>query len=347
MRAIWTGIVMGSRKPDARATRIVDVARVSGVSPQTVSNVVNGRGGYTEETRLRVLEAIEQTGYRPNRAARQLRTRQAKQIAFCLEGGNLESQNPFTISLLRAVVETARPSGHRVVVFTWDPDDPDEFESWVRAGDADGYLYANATPGDPRAARLASSDLPFVAMGRTLRNEPQSWVDIDNRKSMASVVDYLVAKGHRRFGFVGEDGTKHWSVERREGARDRLADHGFALPDEHILIGDFDAISARLDEVLPSPRRPSALMTSSDTLAALVGIRARVHGLAIGRDLAVSGFDGGLLDWVLDPPLTTVRIPIERVAQTMVSRLLREIDSGPTADPGEFLDTELVVGGSA
>lgn len=338
---------MNSRKRGQQATRIVDVARVAGVSPQTVSNVVNGRGGYTDETRLRVLAAVQQTGYRPNRAARQLRTRRAKQIAFCLEGSNLEAQNPFTISLLRAVVETARLSGHRILVFTWDPDHPEEFESWVRAGDADGYLYANATPGDPRAAILAAADQPFVVMGRTLPSEPQSWVDIDNRSSIASMVDYLVAKGHRRFGYVGDDGTKHWSVERREGARDRLADHGLLLPDESVLIGDYDTISDRLDEMLPSPRRPSAILTSSDTLAALVGMRARSHGLQIGRDIAVTGFDGGLLDWVLDPPLTTLRIPVDRVADLMVTRLLREIDEGPTEEPGIILETELVVGGSA
>lgn len=338
---------MSPRKRGAQSARIVDVARVAGVSPQTVSNVVNGRGGYTEETRQRVLEAVERTGYRPNRAARQLRTSRAKQLAFCLEGSNLEAQNPFTISLLRAIVETARPSGHRIVVFTWDPEDPRDFEDWVAAGDADGYLFANATPGDPRAAILASHGQPFVVMGRTLPSEPQTWVDIDNRAGMAQVVDYLISKGHRRFGFVGEDGTRHWNVERREGVRDRLVHHGLTLPDDWVLIGDHRTISARLDELLPTSRRPSAIVASSDTLAALVGTRARANGLHVGRDLALTGFDGGLLGWVLDPPLTTLRIRVDLVAQQMVSRLLREIDSGRSEEPGETLETELVVGGSA
>lgn len=336
----------GGRGPTGSA-RITDVARMAGVSPQTVSNVVNGRGGYTEQTRATVMRAVEQTGYLPNRAARQLRTRRAKLIAFCLEGSNLDARNPFTLWLLRAIVDTAHPSGHRIVVFTCEPDDVAQFEAWVRAGDADGYVFANVTPGDPRTAVLSRLGLPFAVMGRTLPGEPQTWVDIDNRAAIATVVDYLVAKGHRRFGFVGGEGTRHWNVERREGTRDRLAEHGITLADRSVLVGDLTEVAAGLDDVLASPTRPSALVCSSDTLAVLVGTRARALGLHVGRDLAVTGFDGGLLDWVLDPPLTTVRIPVGAVAEAIIARLLRELASGPTGDPGQFVATELVIGGSA
>lgn len=339
---------MRSRPGGTGAVRIGDVAKVAGVSPQTVSNVVNNRGGFTEATRRRVLAAVAQTGYRPNRAARQLRTNRTRQIGFSIEGTNLDARNPFTISLLRETVDAARPSGYRVSVFTCEPGDVEAFEQIARAGEVDAFVFANVTPGDFRTSVLSALGIPFVVMGRTAAHEPQTWIDIDNRAAMAAVVDYLVAKGHTRFAYAGYPGSQHWNVDRLEGARARLAEHRLVLADERILQGSYERVADAIDPILQEPQgqRPTAFITSSDTMAVLVARRAQALELAVGRDIAVTGFDGGLLDWIVDPPLTTVRIPVKRVAQAIIARMLRELE-GPTSEPGEFIPTELVVGGSA
>lgn len=339
---------MRSRLGGSGAVRIGDVAKVAGVSPQTVSNVVNNRGGFTEATRRRVLAAVAQTGYRPNRAARQLRTNRTRQIGFGIEGSNLDARNPFTIWLLRETVDAARPSGHRVSVFTCEPGDVEAFEQIARAGEVDAFVFANVTPGDFRTSVLSALGIPFVVMGRTAPHEPQTWIDIDDRAAMASLVDYLVAKGHTRFAYAGDAGGQHWNVERLDGARARLADHDLVLADDRIVQGTYERIADAIDPILREPpgQRPTAFITSSDTMAVLVTRSAQAIGLAVGRDLAVTGFDGGLLGWVVDPPLTTVRIPVKRIAQAIIARMLRELE-GPTGEPGELVPTELVVGGSA
>lgn len=111
------------------------------------------------------------------------------------------------------------------------------------------------------------------------------------------------------------------------------------------MTGSYDSVRPGLDALLSSPKRPSAILTNSDSLALLVASRARATGLVVGKDVAVTGWDGGNL--YAEPPLTTVRIPIAAVAEAVVSRLLREIDHGPTDEPGLILPTELVVGASA
>lgn len=339
---------MTSRLVGTGAVRIGDVAKVAGVSPQTVSNVVNNRGGFTQATRRRVLAAVAQTGYRPNRAARQLRTNRTRQIGFSLEGSNLDARNLFTISLLKETVDAARPSGHRVSVFTCEPGDVEAFEHIARAGEVDAFVFANTTPGDFRTSVLSALGIPFVAMGRTTPHEPQTWIDIDNRAAMASLVDYLAAKGHTRFAYVGYPGLQHWNVERLDGVRTRLGNHDLVLADDRILLGSYERVAEAIDPILTEPvgRRPTAFITSSDTMAVLVTRRAQALHLTVGRDVAVTGFDGGLLDWIVDPSLTTVRIPVKKVAQAIIARMLRELE-GPTSDPGELIPTELVVGGSA
>lgn len=327
-----------------RSARITDVARVAGVSPQTVSNVVNKRGGFTEDTRRLVLAAIERTGYRPNRAARQLRTQRTQQLGFVLEDQNLDVRNPFTLALLAAIVGAAERAGYRVVVLIGDPRADDVVDRW--AGEVDGLMLGNVTPGDLRTHALAARGVPFMVMGRTAPDEPQAWVDIRNDVAIAQVVDLLVDRGHTRFGYIGYDGDQHWTVERREGARARLREHGIMVGDEAVLSGPYRLVRPALDALLSGPRRPTALVTGSDSLAVMAMNQARALGLEVGRDVAITGFDGlGTAD--VYPALTTVRVPVEAVAQTMVDRLLREVGSGPTGEPGVFLTTELVLGGSA
>ena len=105
-----------SSRPDRTAVSIIDVAHLAGVSRQTVSNVVNERGGFSEETRSKVLRVIAETGYKPNRAARQLRTNRSRHIGFPLHTGHVDPRNPFTMLFLKAVADAMKPLGHSLIV---------------------------------------------------------------------------------------------------------------------------------------------------------------------------------------------------------------------------------------
>ena len=102
-----------------------------------------------------------------------------------------------------------------------------------------------------------------------------------------------------------------------------------------------------MQRLLGRKRRPTAVVTSSDVLAAVVVNVAKSLGLRIGEDVAVTGFDGGLVQRLTEPTLTSVRIPVDRIAAELISRCLREVDEGPTSAAGVLVPTEIVAGGSA
>lgn len=324
--------------------RIVDVARRAGVSAQTVSNVINGRGGFTDATRARVESAIDVLGFQPNRYAQSLRSRRTMLIGFDLSGAQLDATNPFTMSFLQALVGAAGRGGYRVLAITHDEDDDGAaFRATALSGAVDGFVLSDAPAGDPRSRVLADAGIPFVVFGRTAPDLPQTWVDIDNRAAMAPLVDHLVAAGHRRFGWVGLPQRWYWNAERHAGARDRLRHHGLALDDRWTFVGPASDLREPLRRALAGPELPDVLITSSDSLAVLVGNLAVAGGLRVGVDVGVTGFDAGPLSLMLEPPLTGVRIPVDRIAAALVARLVAEL-AGRPGPPGELVPTELVPG---
>jgi DNA-binding LacI/PurR family transcriptional regulator len=332
----------------ARA-RIVDVAARAGVSPQTVSNVINGRGGFTEATRERVQRAVSDLGFQPNRYAQSLRSRRTMLIGFDLSGQQLDATNPFTVTFLRALVQAAAVRGYRVVAFTHDEDGGQGFRATVASGAVDGFVLSDAPPDDERSRVLADAGVPFVVFGRTSADLPQTWVDIDNTVAMQPLVDHLVAAGYRRFGWVGYPDDVYWNADRHEGARARLEHHGLALDETWTVVGTSDEVRSRVRALLAAADpadRPDVLLTSSDALAVVVANLAVAAGLRVGRDLAVTGFDAGPLSSMVEPPLTGVRMPVDRIAVALVDRLVAEL-SGRHGDAGEIVPTELVAGGSA
>ena len=335
-----------SHRQAAARVRIVDVARVAGVSAQTVSNVMNDRVGFSEDTRRRVLDAVRETGYRPNRAARHLRTRRTGQVAFHLSSVQMDVRNPFTLTLLRHLIREADERGYRITVLTDTSPNPDHFRADVEQGEVDGYLLSDCDLGDHRVAILSESGTPFAVMGRTRPDQPQTWVDLDNAGSMRMLVDHVVAAGHREIAYLRYPGTGYWEDERLDGVRDGLEAHGLRLRADRVLVGEMDDVPRLVRPLLSRSDRPTALLTSSDSLAVRAVAVTHALGLVPGRDVAVTGFDGCALETVTDPPLTTAQIPVADVAAVLFDRLIRVIE-GVDAEPGRLLPTTLFRGGSA
>lgn len=332
-----------------RRVGIVDVAAHAGVSRQTVSNVLNGRReNFSGDTHERVVAAMEELGYRPNRAAQSLRSQRSMQLGYHMFGEQLQSMNGFFMRFLQALVRQAARDDYQVVVFTHHDDDPlPTFTELIARRNVDAFLLSESAVDDPRVRLLADNGIPFACMGRLAPDLPQQWVDVDNVAGMLPLVDHLVGRGYRTFAYLGGQ-AGYWTAERYEGLVQGLTAHGLRLPARNVHDGDDPAAARRFARrLLSRATPPDAIVCSSDAIAAMVVNVAHSLGRVVGRDVAVTGFDGGAIGSFVEPPLTSVRIPIEDIARELVQRCRREIDHGPTGEPGLLLPTEVIIGGSS
>lgn len=334
-----------NHRPRPAGARLRDVALAAGVSQQTVSNVLGGRTGFTEETRRRVLAAAKELDYSPNRAAQRLRSSRSRQIGLHLPADQLTVRNTFSISFMRAVTGAAEAAGQQLVVFT-HPLGGRSATPLLRAG-VDGFVLCNVAEGDPRPHVLAEMGLPFALMGRLDPSLPQSCVDIDNTAAMIPLVDHLVAQRHRRFAYVGYDSSDYWEVDRLAGTVGRLRHHGLEIPEHWLVRGTTDTIGTLIESHLLAEDRPDAVICASDSLAIQAHGALNRADLRPGKDVALTGFDGLPLPIDLDPPLTSVRIPIDAVAASVIDLLVRQIEGETPPAQGLILPTDLALGGSA
>ena len=329
---------------------LADVAERAGVSRQTVSNAVNNPDLLRSDTLSRVQGAIEELGYSPNRAARNLRTRASHLIGMRINPAQEGTANATMDRFVHSLVETSGDAGYHVLLFAGSHLDPLEgYDDLLRSTAVDAFVVTDTYLGNPQAAWLESRRAPFVAFGRPWDNPDAThpWVDVDGAAGADLATTHLLGRGHRRIAWIGwrkdsrigEDRRSGWSRALR--SRD-LPTTGLASRVEDTVASGREASAVLLDEALPS-----AFVCASDTLAMGVLHTLAERGLVPGRDIAVVGFDDSQVAQVVPPGLTSVRQPLEDVAVEIV-KALEGLLSRPhrTAD-GVLLTPTLAVRGSS
>ena len=324
----------------------MDVARAAGVGKSTVSNVLNGSGRVGEAARARVLEMVDQLGYRPHHGARSMRSRRTMQLAYFMPAIQLEPSNLIMMQFMQSLLRAGAQRHYRMLVVAQEADPADDIRSLVAGRIVDGFVLSDLQPGDRRPDLLAELGVPFACFGRTRPGLPQPWADIDNVAAEAEAVAHVADRGYRRPAYIGYEAGTYWDVEREDGFRAGLARCGISGDGAGVLrVGDGPGARAEIRSFLASAE-PDAVLTGSDKIAVIVyGVAAELN-LRVGRDLAVVGFDGSVGASLLHPELTSVIMPVEDIARRVVARALRQVEHGYDAEPGEFVATGLREGES-
>ena len=333
----------GSHRERRARPTLADVAKLAGVSPTTVSLVVNDRpgSGIPAPTRDRVLAAVQQLGYRPNRMAANLRRQRTGALGLHVDPSVLKRPQLYTLTVLPALVRAADERGYHVVVFTDHGDRVAPFTDLVATHAVDGFVLVDCDLDDERARYLAETGVPFTAMGRLGPDLPQTWVDIDNAAAMRLALDHLSATGHSDVLFVAPDSNDYWWQERIDGYLDWLNLRSGSEP--RLVRGSLETLQEQVAEVLRQDPRPTGLLAAGDAVVVPCYRAAAQVGLAIGRDLAIVGFDPQL--WMLDPRLTTLDIPMDKVARLLMDGLLGQLE-GRHGNEGTLVPVHLVPGES-
>jgi DNA-binding LacI/PurR family transcriptional regulator len=338
---------VGSAAYAAVPPTLADVARRAGVSRQTVSNAVNNPRLLRADTLHRVLAAIEELGYSPNRAARNLRTRTSHLVGMRFAPAQEGTANATMDRFTHTLVEASREAGYHVLLFAGtDESNPlSGYDELLRSTAVDAFVVTDTYLGNPQAMWLGERQAPFVAFGRPWDNPHAShpWVDVDGAAGASLATDHLLERGHTRIAWIGwrrdsrigEDRRSGWLTTMHERG---LSTTGLASRVEDTLSSGREAAAVLLDEAAPS-----AFVCASDTLAMGVMHTLGERGLTVGRDVAVIGFDDSQVAQMVPPGLTSVRQPLEQVAVEIVRALEGLLGAPPQVSPGVLLAPTLAV----
>ncbi|HXV32294.1 MAG TPA: substrate-binding domain-containing protein [Sinorhizobium sp.] len=325
------------------AVNLKQLAELLGLSQTTVSRALNGYPEVNAETRQRVLEAVRETGYRPNRAAQRLATGKAYSIGLVMPiASGIDSDIHFGEFLAGLAEEAVKHDFH----FVLNPSAPDDEEATFRrlaaSGNVDAVFLAYMRANDPRIPMLKSLSIPFVVHGRSIggpRDYP--FLDIDNTRAFYDATKLLLQLGHHRIALINGPEYLAFSIRRKKGVMRALEEWGLGLDEalvHHSVMTDEYGYGS-MQRFLDRPDPPTAVLCSS-TVLALGAVRAiNQAGLIIGRDISVIAHDDVLP--MLKPenfsvPLTTTRSSLRAAGTRIATRLI-----GGILNRGDYPEQEL------
>ena len=338
---------------------ITDVARTAEVSISTVSNLLNGRSKRMRpETQERILEAIRTLGYTPNKAARQLKTGHSRIIGLIVPS----VANPFYGVFARYVEKTALECGYQVLLCNSERNSDREraYAKELWGYGVRGIIFGSSLMQFTHLDDLIEQGLNLVAFDRLSQEQDRKPIDsigVDNLLAARLATKHLLALGHKRIGFLSGSVATVSRIDRLNGYKSALREAGID-PDPQLIwegasngkFGDADAAEMGRQgahELFSAVDRPTALFAINDMYALGAYAGARDLGLAVPDDVSIVGMDDIMLTEIAQPPLTTIRQPIQEIAEMATKRLIGRIQETYTAPQEHIVLTpRLIVRGS-
>ena len=326
------------------------LSQLLGLSQTTISRALNGYPEVNADTRQRVLDAVKQTGYRPNRAAQRLATGRAGSIGLVMPTADgHDSDVHFGEFLAGLGDEAVKHDFHFVITPSHPDDEAATCRRLVASGNVDAVFLAYMRERDPRIALLRSLETPFIVHGRSIGIPTDyPYLDIDNTAAFYDATRLLVQLGHRRVALLNGPEQLAFAIRRRKGTERALKENGLDLSDDrvqHSTMSDEHGYRG-MQRFLQLQAPPTAVLCSS-TVLALGAVRAlNQAGLKIGKDVSIIAHDDVLP--MLKPenftvPLTTTRSSLRAAGQRIAKRLMSGILKLDPMPEQELWKADLIV----
>ncbi len=324
-----------------------DIAKEAGVSRSTVSRVINNDGYVSKETRARVLEIVERLNFSPNHAARTLVTQRSNVISVVISTVEVFfGDNSYFPMLLQGIAKAANDHDYGILLWLGQTgEDPEHFSQRIlRNRMTDGLILASIAYDNPLFERLAHSIPHFVPVERPLIFEDiVSYVTIDNLKAGQIATEHLINLGYQRIAHITGRMTIADAIDRFNGYRLALEKAGKPYDEKLVVYADFDDPSGYQAMQTLIHQKPDAIFIASDTAA--IGAMRFIHesGLRVPEDIAIVGFDDLDVAEKSNPPLTTIRQPVQEKGAAAVNLLLDLINETKKSPSQVILPIQLVI----
>jgi LacI family transcriptional regulator len=324
---------------------IRDVAEQAGVSVGTVSNALNRPNLVAEETRERILEAVEELGFVRNAAARQLRGVRSAAIGLVV----LDVGNPFFAEVARGVEDAATANGHLVILCSSAGDRTRE-DRQLRLLEEQRVAGVLMTPATPSVSRLhqvvRKRGTPIVLLDRRSARRDQCSVAVDDVAGGRLAAHHLIELGHRQLALINGSHEMTQCVERRRGFVTALEESGLSLTATNEVEMDAMTIAAGEEaarKLLSRRRPPTAIFCTNDLLALGAQHAVITSGRSIPHDVAIVGYDDVAFASMAFTPLTTIRQPAYDLGYRSAELVLEEATDPQHRHQRLVFSPELVV----
>lgn len=312
---------------------MADIARICGVSRQTVHSAIHNKGGISEERRREIMEVVHRYNFQPNRLARTLVEQSANLVGATI----LNIRNPFFAELIQGINRVLQPVNLHTIFFE-TPTKKEEISaieillSYQVAGLIISPIQSEGETDHFRALELRK--VPFVTVG-AIRGYQSHFVEVENLQIGYMAAEYMLRKGHRKLCYLEGPNTIISAGERALGFLQCLRENQIAFSNEMLVSAGSTIAEGReaAMSVLRDPKtRPTALICFNDIIAVGAYEAARDLGLSIPEEISIVGCDNIDIAGILGPPLTTIALPIMAMgvasAEMLLSLIRKETPDG-------------------
>lgn len=314
-------VVKAAAGQDGAAVTLEQVAQHAGVSPSTVSRILNGTAVVSALKQQAVAQAIAQLGFVPNPVARSLAGGRSHSVGVVTQA----IDSPYYGGALRGIEQTLEAAGYSPLFTSgqWDVVEEARCIELLRARRVDGLIVLTGRLSDA-ALRGIARQLPVVVTGRNLKATNLFSLNFDNFEGGRLATRHLVSLGHRRIAFISGDPVHPDASERLRGYRSALEEASITPDPSLVVPGKYHEESGRvaIETLLQAKRSFSAVFAANDQMAMGAGLALHQHGLRVPDDVSLVGFDDLHTSRYMIPPLSTVHQPVEELGRLAALAML-------------------------
>lgn len=314
-------------------TTLIEVARTAGVSPSTVSRILNGTAKVSDEKRQAVMDAIAKTNFAPNQMAQGLKKGKSMTIGIVVQ----DISSPFFDETLHGVDDALKGTGYASVIVSghWDAAEEIERIRLLLARKVDGIILLSGRITDESVLQF-SQHRPIVSTGRDIHTDKALGFKLDNEYGSWLAVRHLIELGHRRIAFITGPSNNCDAAERLTGYQRALQEANIPFDDKLVVEGDFHESSGMraINHLFETQQQFTAVCAANDLSAYGARLSLYRKGIRVPEDISLVGFDDLPGSSYTTPPLTTVKQPLYEIGRIATKALLNIIH-------GEVVETSI------
>lgn len=309
---------------------IKDVAKKCGYSVCTVSRALSGKGYLKEDTKQKILEAVEELGYRPNTLAVNLKTGRRQTLALILPS----LTNIYYTKLEKYLESCASEKGYIIYLNNteYNLEKEKQIIDNLVGMDIAGVIISPTSDEHAHIMKLEKYNIPYVYLNRDFEDDIIHCLRLNNKKAAYEAVNYMIKLGHKNIGGIFQNFDNRTYQDRYDGMIQAFQDHGLTCTPDHMLFDinpeDMGTTPGRILQLLQKPNRPEAIFACNDMTAFNIYRACYILGLRIPEDLSVFGYDDCIMANFVTPPLSTVSVPVHQLAANAVDFIHNYLESG-------------------